>query len=296
MAGEGNWTCVKGVLGWILDTEAGKVNLPERKLEELLTLVYIPATQRRVGRKDLEHLVGKLRFMHLTVPGAVEHPFHIQRALNLGGVDRAWIYLAFHSKFADWKELALQTESQLAHLAEIVRQEPTHLGFCDASGLGARGVWINLTGTGQNLVWQITWPPDIVTSLVSSTNPYGTISNSDLELAALVLQEATLLKAVPKARMAAPRSGSDNTPTFSWSMHEAFMINPVVADLLLIRALHSGNFFLNTSISTTQAKETVWPAMLHAYFIHLTPTLSPTCLSSTSSRTVCSRSSFRCRN
>ena len=85
VAGEGDWTCVKEVLGWIFDTEAGTVALPERKLEYLLTMVDIPPTQRRMGRKDLERLVGKLRSMHLAVPGAVAHLFHIQRALNQGG-------------------------------------------------------------------------------------------------------------------------------------------------------------------------------------------------------------------
>ena len=45
--------------------------------------------------------------------------------------------------------------------------------------------------------------------------------------------------------MAAPRLGSDNTPTISWSMREESMINPVVADLLRICALHSKKFFLN---------------------------------------------------
>ena len=48
VAGEGDCICVKEVLGWILDTEAGKVTLPERKIEELLTLVDIPATWRRM--------------------------------------------------------------------------------------------------------------------------------------------------------------------------------------------------------------------------------------------------------
>ena len=61
VAGEGDWTCVKDVLGWILDTEAGTVTFLERKLEELLILVDIPATHCRMGRKDLECLVGKLR-------------------------------------------------------------------------------------------------------------------------------------------------------------------------------------------------------------------------------------------
>ena len=49
VAGEGGWTCVKEVLGWILNTEAGTVTLPERKLEEILTLVDILPTQRRMG-------------------------------------------------------------------------------------------------------------------------------------------------------------------------------------------------------------------------------------------------------
>ena len=94
MTGEGGWTCVKEFLGWILDTEAGTVTLPERKFEELLALVDIPATQHRMGRKDLERLVGKLCSMHLAVPVAVAHLFHIQCALNQGGVDRAWLSTA----------------------------------------------------------------------------------------------------------------------------------------------------------------------------------------------------------
>ena len=53
LAGEGDWTCVKEVLGWILDTESGIATLPEKKLEELLTLVDIPATQRRMVQKNL---------------------------------------------------------------------------------------------------------------------------------------------------------------------------------------------------------------------------------------------------
>ena len=109
-------------------------------------------------------------------------------------------------------------------------------------------MWLDPARTGQNLVCQIPWTQDIVTSLVSSTNPQGTITNFNLELAALVLQEATLLEAVPKARMAALLSGSDNTHTVSWSRHEANMINPVVAGLLRIRALHSRKIFLNPSV------------------------------------------------
>ena len=158
-----------------------------------------------MGRKDHDRLVGKLRSMHLAVPGSVAHLFHIQRVMNQGGVDRVWLSMAFHNELTDWKAFALQAVSRVTHLAEIVYREPTHLGFCDALGLGTGGVWLDLSRTGHNLVWQHPWPPDIIVYLVSSTNSQGTITNSDPELATLVLQKATLLKAVPKARMAALR-------------------------------------------------------------------------------------------
>ena len=48
--------------------------------------------------------------------------------------------------------------------------------------------------------------------------------------------------------IASPRSGLDNTPTVLCSMREASMINPVVADFLRIRALHSRQFFFNPSV------------------------------------------------
>ena len=35
LAGEGDWECVKEVLGCIIDTEAGKVALPELKIQEM---------------------------------------------------------------------------------------------------------------------------------------------------------------------------------------------------------------------------------------------------------------------
>ena len=51
MAGKGDWTCKKEVLGWQINTEAGTVALPEQKYLKLLQLLAIPAKQRRMGRK-----------------------------------------------------------------------------------------------------------------------------------------------------------------------------------------------------------------------------------------------------
>ena len=43
VAGEGYWTYVKEILGWILDMQAGKITPLDRNIEKLLTLLDIPA-------------------------------------------------------------------------------------------------------------------------------------------------------------------------------------------------------------------------------------------------------------
>ena len=126
---EGDWTCIKEVLGWNIETEGGSVALLERKLQEILTLVDILATQRRMGQNELERLVGKLCSMHLVLPEAVAHLYHIQRALSQGGLDVAYLSPAFHRLISKWRTLAVQTESRPTHMAKIICREPTHLGF-----------------------------------------------------------------------------------------------------------------------------------------------------------------------
>ena len=106
LAKEGDWECVKEVLGWIVATKAGTVALPERKLQEIRDLLDILTTQRRIVRKYLERLVGKLRSMHLVVLGAVTNIYHIQCALAQVGEDRTWLSPEFHRKIVDWRMLA----------------------------------------------------------------------------------------------------------------------------------------------------------------------------------------------
>ena len=98
-------------------------------------------------------------------------------------------------------------------------------------------MWINPYRSVQNLVWRHPWSLDVISELVFSTNLKGTITNSNLKLASLVLHEATILDAVPAAHMAAPNSCLDNMYTVSWSTREALRIKPVVAYLLCIYML-----------------------------------------------------------
>ena len=61
--------------------------------------------------------------------------------------------------------------------------------------------------SGSSFVWRHHWPTDIIAALLLEKNPGGSLTNSDLELVALVLYGATLLDVCPGANMAPPRAG-----------------------------------------------------------------------------------------
>ena len=102
------------------------------------------------------------------------------------------------------------------------------MGFCDASIIGMGRMWLDPTKTGKIMMWHHDWTPNITYASVLDTNPWGTLTNSYLDLTTLVLREVNLLEDFPEASMESPPSGLDNTPTVSWSTWEVSTTNPVV--------------------------------------------------------------------
>ena len=91
-------------------------------------------------------------------------------------------------------------------------------------------------------------PEDIKADLVISDNPQRQIINSDIELAALVLQEAKFPFVSANPTWQDPFTGSDNTPTADWTFREASTVNPVVADLLRLRSLVHCHLNISSSV------------------------------------------------
>ena len=177
---EGNWTCVKEVLGWTIDTEDRTVALLEQKVQELNQLLAILATKQCIIRKDLEHFVGTLRSMHLTVLGLVVHLYHIQRVLEQEKEYRAWLSSKFHQELDYWKTLTAHTLARPTPLNYIVCQGPTHLWFCYASGIGAGVVWLDPSISGLSIMWRQPWLTNIIATFFSDKNPGGKLTNSTL--------------------------------------------------------------------------------------------------------------------
>ena len=168
----------KEILGWIPNSEKGTFQLPSFCLKDLKSLLSISPIQRQIPFSKLCSLIGKLRSMHLTVPGAIGHIFFIQKALTkVGMASKAYLSKAFHWEIAHWQRLSINSLACPRFLAEVVCCLPTALGFCNSSVVGAGGVWIYSDGSGKNFVWRLQWPEDIVADLVTWENPTRGITN-----------------------------------------------------------------------------------------------------------------------
>ena len=89
-------------------TKDGTLRLSPKRKAELGTLLDIPPSQRRISTKNLERLIGKLRSMHLAIPGAVGHFYNLQQSLTAAHhAHRATAYVTsgFHSDLRFWCRL-----------------------------------------------------------------------------------------------------------------------------------------------------------------------------------------------
>ena len=85
-----------------------------------------------------------------------------------------------------FKQLVEVLSSRPTHFVEIIAEPPKVIGAMDACGCGLGGVHF---ATGHSpKVWQHPLPQHLVWQLVSSDNPSGDITNSNLEQAAVVVQ------------------------------------------------------------------------------------------------------------
>ena len=117
----------------------------------------------------------------------------------------------------DWGVLATELATEQTPIQSFVPTPPTFLGTVNASGNGLGGCWIPtpLAPTTSVYIFRQAFPAHIQQELVSADNPSGSITNSDLELAALVFG-AALVRHLHPSQHASLLCASDNTATVAW--------------------------------------------------------------------------------
>jgi hypothetical protein len=232
--GEGCWSTTKTILGWDIDTAKGMLQLPTHKAHRLGELLQSFQTLTRTSRKKLYSLLGELRYMLTSIKGA-SYLFSILQSplVKQPNATRIRIPPIVHQALQDWQCITTALSLVPVPITSLVPRAPAFVGAVDASQQGIGGFWLPTVHTPdfQPTVFRCPFPSEISARLVSSSNPTGDLTNSDFELAALVLGCATLAE---NATMHHPAiwCGSDNTPAVSWSKRGSTSTTKANAHLL----------------------------------------------------------------
>jgi hypothetical protein len=201
--------------------------------------------------------------MSIALPGSRGLFSLMQEALRHQTKGRIRLSQEVHAALDDFRWLAHDLAEQPTQIYEIVPQpEPELIGAQDASGSGMGGVWFPASdalrtrhprgSTAKSsaargpILWRAKFPNEISKNLVSQKNPKGRITNSDLELAAGVVQHDVAAHNFD-IRERTIASGSDNTPTLAWQLKGSTTTTSAPAYLLWLQAIHQRYHRYNSS-------------------------------------------------
>jgi hypothetical protein len=83
--------------------------------------------------------------------------------------------------------LLRKSTTQPTRCKELVRAWLDYIGICDALSFGFGGVIVGENSKCPPTVVQLQWPKDITDNIKSDSNPNRMITNSDLEMAGLLI-------------------------------------------------------------------------------------------------------------
>ena len=243
--GDCSWHTIKIVLGWVIDTVALTIQLPQHRVERLATiLASIPSTQKRIGIKKWHKVLGELRSMSIALPGARHLFSHMQLALSNRLGSRIALKKGVHQAVTDFKLLLNDVAIRPTRIAELIPLHASATGHHDASKQGAGGVWFpaahiesRTSPIPSPIVWRVQWPKAIQDQLVTESNPLGTITNSDLELAGGLLHLQAIAQSCD-VRERTILSKTDNLATLYWQRKGSATTEACPAHLLRLFGIH----------------------------------------------------------
>jgi len=240
--GDATWSTRKIMLGWVIDTVDGTIELSTRRRNRLLQLLRdIDPTQKVIATKVWHKVLGELRSMALAIPGARGLFSLLQEVFRHEESTRPRLRLtrAAHGFLDDFRWLARDLSARPTRIAELIPTEPSIVGACDAAGTGMGGVFFvpSLDGSIQPYLWRYAFPQTVQSQLVSFSQPNGSITNSDLELCGNVAHHDVIAQ-LADVRERTIWTGSDNTANVYWQRKGSTTTTGPAAYLLRDQALH----------------------------------------------------------
>jgi hypothetical protein len=227
--GDARFDVEKEILGFMINGAERTVRLSETKAQSIANDITRLLRKSKVPLKRFRSLLGRLQHAARILPAAKGMFSPLNKATK-GNPPQVGVGKKSEARAAllDLRHLILTLASRPTHVSELVEYEPELAGTCDASATGAGGVWVGYNV--QPSVWRMEWPDDVVDLYRT-----GKLTNSDLEMAAVLLQYlvAEQLRPMDRCHTAI---WSDNSPATSWSTKMADKATTPIAGQLL-RAL-----------------------------------------------------------
>ena len=239
---DGAWDTMKDLLGFVFNRHDHTMWLNEGKRDALIATLTTWLRSSRKNRQfgipfvEFRSVLYKIRHAFLSIPAGkgLLSPFY--RILSAQP----------HVVFLQQNKVLQQTLAETRTFLHDSITHPTHcrslvtgwtdfVGICDASKHGVGGIIVGELRAAPPTVFRIEWPAEVQDALVSESNPNGTISNSDLECAGLVLVWLLLEATTEPLQAARVALYSDNSPSVSWIQRLAARRSPIA--MQLIRAL-----------------------------------------------------------
>lgn len=225
--GEGIWAQEKEILGWIFNGKEYTIQLPPTKCDTIMdNIAKILKLKRTVPRNLLESILGKLQHASFGVPGSRGMLSPLQEALTK---PKPFIPLTKLLKqcLQSWIPIVKHMKQHPTSVMLLVKTPPEYIGYSDACGIGAGGVWTSGTKGIRPVVWQVEW-----TNEIKEAFQKGILTINDLELAGLVLEWMALECLLPSLVGVHVAAFCDNTSAVSWSNKLATSTSRAAARLL----------------------------------------------------------------
>ena len=242
---EGQYSTEKTLLGFDFDGICKTMWLESAKREKLLTILRGWTRTGRRGTagipfKEFESTVAKIRHAFTCNPMGSGLLSSCNRILKLKPL---YVYLSRNKRLLTSLEgcrtLLRESTKDPTRCSQLIQGWPDFIGFVDASGHGAGGVIIGELSPCTPTVFRWQWPPDVASDIKTFENPEGRISNSDLEMAGLVLLWLAMDAVCGPLENKRLTLFNDNTPTIGWATKLASKRSMVAEHLVQALALRA---------------------------------------------------------
>ncbi len=219
--GEGRYGTRKTLLGFNFDGKGKTLWLESAKREKLLTILrgWIQTVMRGslgIPFGKFESTVAKIRHAFTSIPTGrgLLSPCNrlLRQCPDYVYLRRNWNILT--ALEGCWT-LLRESTNEPTRCRELVAGWPDYIGIVDASGHGVGGVIFGELSACTPVVFRWEWPDDIKQDIISLTNPTGRLTNSDLEMAGLVILWLVIEGVCHNLREKWVTLFSDNSPTVS---------------------------------------------------------------------------------